>query len=489
MTLGKIKNQWFAGAFFIVLFAVLFSVRLGLFQKASSNDSSLRAANAKALIDKEAWMNIVQNGQKIGYSHRKIEQSPEGYTFTETVFMRINTMGVVQPIRIKTDGYLQPDMSLASFIFSLQSSIFNFRLRGVVKDKTVTIYSGPWGRESKTEITLSEKPHLANGILDTALQNDLKPGQSKTLHIFDPAVMAERPATISYQARERIQTPNGAVKAKKYSLDFLGVKQFAWIDDNGDVIREQGMLGITLEKVTSREALTGFSSSSSDLTEIASIPLDQNIQRPFELKELRVKLTHVDKNLFLNGDRQFYQNGILTIRKESLANRAPEDEKSVIALKPFLEATPLIQSDHPDIINQVQRIISPSDSETVKANKLIQWIYRHIEKRPVLSLPNALDTLRNRVGDCNEHAALTAAMARAAGIPAQIEAGLVYQRGRFYYHAWNVLYLGKCVTADAVFGQLPADVTHIRLVRGSEDKQIDLLGTIGKLQIHIEDYR
>ena len=65
-------------------------------------------------------------------------------------------------------------------------------------------------------------------------------------------------------------------------------------------------------------------------------------------------------------------------------------------------------------------------------------MYQNIQKRPVLSVPNALETLRNRVGDCNEHAVLLAALARAAGIPAQVEAGLVYQKGRFYYHAWNV---------------------------------------------------
>jgi transglutaminase-like putative cysteine protease len=79
---------------------------------------------------------------------------------------------------------------------------------------------------------------------------------------------------------------------------------------------------------------------------------------------------------------------------------------------------------------------------------------------------------------------LLAAMARDAGIPAQIETGLVYQRGRFYYHAWNVLYLGDWVTADAVFGQLPADVTHIRLIKGVE-RQIDLVEVIGRLKLAI----
>ncbi|MEE8481443.1 MAG: transglutaminase-like domain-containing protein, partial [Desulfobacterales bacterium] len=97
----------------------------------------------------------------------------------------------------------------------------------------------------------------------------------------------------------------------------------------------------------------------------------------------------------------------------------------------------------------------------------------------------ALDTLKNLMGDCNEHAVLMAALARAAGIPAQIEAGLVYVKGRFYYHAWNVLYLGEWITVDSLMGQMPADVTHIRFVRGEPNKQIDLIGVIGKVKLEI----
>jgi hypothetical protein len=34
---------------------------------------------------------------------------------------------------------------------------------------------------------------------------------------------------------------------------------------------------------------------------------------------------------------------------------------------------------------------------------------------------------------------------------------------------------------------MPADVTHIRLVRGEADRQIDLMGVIGQLQLEIVD--
>ena len=155
----------------------------------------------------------------------------------------------------------------------------------------------------------------------------------------------------------------------------------------------------------------------------------------------------------------------------------------------YLRPEPLIQSDHERIRSLAESIVSgpPSQPPLDKAHRLMQWVHLNIEKRPVLSMPDALSTLENRMGDCNEHAMLLAALARAAGIPARVEAGLVYLKGKFYYHAWNLLYVGRWVTADAVFGQLPADVTHLRFVTGSMQQQLNLAGVIGNLTIDILD--
>jgi hypothetical protein len=114
-------------------------------------------------------------------------------------------------------------------------------------------------------------------------------------------------------------------------------------------------------------------------------------------------------------------------------------------------------------------------------------VYRHLRKQPVLSVPNALEILENKVGDCNEHAILLAALGRAAGIPTRIEAGLVYMNDRFYYHAWNAFFLGRWVTADAVFDQMPADLSHVRLVIGGLEQQVDLMGVIGRIAITVEE--
>ena len=62
---------------------------------------------------------------------------------------------------------------------------------------------------------------------------------------------------------------------------------------------------------------------------------------------------------------------------------------------------------------------------------------------------------------------------------------MVFLRKSFFYHAWNSIYVGRWVTVDALFDQIPADVTHIRLASGMQKDQLDILGLIGNLNIQI----
>ncbi|MEA1968958.1 MAG: hypothetical protein U9N77_12170 [Thermodesulfobacteriota bacterium] len=65
------------------------------------------------------------------------------------------------------------------------------------------------------------------------------------------------------------------------------------------------------------------------------------------------------------------------------------------------------------------------------------------------------------------------------------ETGLVYLNKNFYYHAWNSVHLGRWISVDALFNQIPADVTHIRLTSGSKAMELDLIKVIGKIKLEI----
>ncbi|MGD8882276.1 MAG: transglutaminase-like domain-containing protein, partial [Desulfobacterales bacterium] len=223
---------------------------------------------------------------------------------------------------------------------------------------------------------------------------------------------------------------------------------------------------------------------------IASVASNTKLENVEALDVLKVKIQGISsQNIKLQGGRQTFKKPVLTVRKERLSNLAValEPENLAPLEKIFLKPGPFIQSDHQKIRALAQEILKDEANAPplTRAKKLLDWVHTHIEKRPVLSLPDALSTLENRVGDCNEHAVLLAALARAAGIPTRIEAGLVYLKGRFYYHAWNLMYLGQWITADSLFGQLPADVSHLRFTTGSPKQQLDMMSVIGKVQLTI----
>ncbi|HBH87602.1 MAG TPA: hypothetical protein DDY17_08405 [Syntrophaceae bacterium] len=486
----RIKWHWIVGAGFVVLFIVLLALRLyypGQFSVFPAKDQTgPDFSRVHTRQDKEAWLNISQGGRKIGYAHRRLIRTDKGYHSVESVVMKINTMGVLQGITFKTNGYLNPDMTLSSFDFDLRSSLFRFKAQGVVNGKQVTLYTEMPGSEKKTVLTLKEAPRLPGSILESARVAEMKMGQGRSFHVFDPAAMGQRPVKVTFLGDDVIPVMGQSRKARKVSLDFMGAKQYAWVGEEGDILKEQGILGITLEQVTKHQALGAFTlTAGADLADIASVPSNVVIVDPSALTSLKVKITNIDtSNLTLHGGRQAFKKDILSVEKETIPPRSLR-EAQITSNEEFLKPGPFIQSDHQKIKDKVMEIISPDDPMNVKAEKLVAWVYKSVEKRPVLSVPNALETLNNLVGDCNEHAVLLAALARAAGIPAQVEAGLVYQRGKFYYHAWNVLYIGEWVTADAVMGQMPADVSHIRFVRGEADTQIDLIGIIGKVRLKV----
>jgi len=492
---------WFRiiGGVLIVIFLVLLAFRMNIITLPAAENRALEKTTVMPPEAKDTWMNIYQQGHKIGYTHRTFSRREQGFGLKEEVFMRIQTMGVVQGISLKTTGALNQDMTLVAFDFDLTSNLFSFHARGKVDKDRLSIVTKVAGDERRYEAPLKEQVQLSQGVFARALQADLKPGQEITLSIFDPMTMGSRPVRLSFEGEEKVTIMNRRQTLKKYAVDFMGARQYAWVDKEGDVVREEGILGMALEKTTREDALAGLSArGSADLTDLASVDAQVQVPDPAELKILQVKLSGIEVGaLMLAGGRQTYDRGLLTVNKEiregsknggDVGRAKKGSDRTLKNRASYLASTPFIQTSDPAIRAQAGSIISRDDGDEQKARKILTWVFKNIEKRPILSVSNAVETLNNRAGDCTEHAVLVAALARAAGIPTLIETGLVYQRGRFYYHAWNAFWLdgwGGWVTADAVMNQLPADVTHLRFVRGEVDKQLDLMGVVGKIKLQV----
>src|SRR5690606_19348377 len=110
---------------------------------------------------------------------------------------------------------------------------------------------------------------------------------------------------------------------------------------------------------------------------------------------LNVRLGGVELEGFdLEGGRQSLRGDTLVITREqsfSASYALPYAGGGEAAEE--LGATPLIQSDHPRIIETAQRIAGGSTTPAEVARRLAEWVYGELDKDVTLSVPSALQVL------------------------------------------------------------------------------------------------
>ncbi len=438
--------------------------------------------------EKDTWMAIYQDREKIGFARSRIVKESKGYVVLENAVMNLRAIGAVHRISTDIIGHLNQDASLRSFVFMLDSGLVRFEARGRVEGRQMLLYTGFGGEERESKITLQEKPFLSIGVWPHLLKKRLAVGDRYRLSLFDPSIMAQKPVEISVIGQETISIDGRKVEAYKVKTAFSGLDVFSWIGLDGERLKEEGLMGLWMVKTTEDEARLGISSDPElDIAEAVAVSSDKKLPEPTSLAYLKIRLDGIEtEGLDLNTGRQRLTGSVVEV---SLESKEPVDMQRKVGLEPYLKAGPFIQSDHTTIRNLAESIAGHLNKNETKAREILKWVHDSLDKRATVSIPNALDTLEARAGDCNEHAVLFAALARAAGIPAKVSVGLVYTHDRFYYHAWNEVFLGEWITADALMGQMPADVTHIKFVEGGLDRQAEMVRVIGQVKLTVLEAR
>jgi transglutaminase-like putative cysteine protease len=272
-----------------------------------------------------------------------------------------------------------------------------------------------------------------------------------------------------------------------------------WIDEQGRVV-QMSQLGLDLRRLPYEVAFENWRLATAqgggrtapvpedrDILETTAIGANRRLRA--NVPELRVRLTNADLHGFdLTSNRQRLLGDTLIVQREPsaalvAAYTLPDGGKRI--LPELTMAEPLVQSNHPEIVKLASRLSRGQRDPRVVAERINRWVYDSLEKRITFGIPSALQVLHARGGDCNEHTQLFVALARAAGIPARVDAGLAYIDGKFYYHAWPEVYLGDWVAVDPTFGQFPADAAHLRFTIGGLGRQAEMIRLMGKLKIDV----
>lgn len=445
------------------------------------------------LKDSETWMSIFFKGQKVGYSVQSLTRIETGYIVDQKTYLRLNLMGQVRELRTVTSARLNKALGLKSFNFFMSAGPIRYQLTGRLSGLVLELTSQTAGHKSKSSLKLEKVPHLATGLMAYLTREGLKKGQRFKVPIFDPSTLSSRQVQIVVEDTEKLVIDGRTIDTYRVRLEYFGSQSYTWVDTEGGTVKEEGLLGLSLLRTTEEKAKEGLAGRAelTDVVAATSAPTNRRIDHPRQARFLRARLNGLDLAGFeLDGGRQRLVGDIVEVTRETtdFRHEVRLPVKDPI-FKPDLESTNFIQSRHPKVVSQARAITGGIRSPLEAVNRVVDWVFANLEKRPTMSIPSALDVLETKVGDCNEHAVLAAALLRASGVPTKIAVGVLYFEGRFYYHAWLEVFWGRWMAVDPVLGQIPADATHIRFLTGGLSRQTDMVRLIGRLEVEVLEVR
>ena len=442
------------------------------------------------------WMEIYLKGKKVGFSETRASPLGRDRLVEEKMVLALNLMGQPSVMRMTTRAVVDKVFALKQFRLVIDSGVVRFRVSGKVEANRMVVEVGEGDRKRDHLIPLAGPLTIGAALPGFFKGRDLGIGDEFRFTFFDPSILSHKEMLIKVTDKTVISVNDRDYPAFRLETKVWGQTLVFWLDEEGVLLKEEGFMGLTLVRSDKdRAPFDVDGSAGADFYDAAAIPVKQTLKRPREINYLKVKIAGLRDTGFnlamLNEGRQKLKGDMLEILQESASQSAPSklSEADITPnMKPFILPGINVQSDNSALVEKTKEIVGSETDFRVVARKLMGWVYENVEKRPVVSVPDALAVLETKVGDCNEHAVLLTALLRAAGIPARECVGIVYTDHRFFYHAWTEAYLGHWISMDATLNQMPTDATHIKLVHGGLDRQAELMALMGKLQLDIVDY-
>jgi len=137
-----------------------------------------------------------------------------------------------------------------------------------------------------------------------------------------------------------------------------------------------------------------------------------------------------------------------------------------------LKATPVMEVDDPEVQAIARRLVADHKDARGAARAIAEFVFGTLSKgSSSTAAPTAKRILRDRCGDCSEHALLFTTLCRAAGIPARRCSGYVCIGGDWGGHAWCEIWVGAWIGADPTTNEIGTRARYIFCTR-QDDREI-----------------
>jgi len=437
-----------------------------------------------------SWYGIYMQEKKIGYSRTRVVRQDTLFICTDHTYLAFKMIGRDKSINTYARAVTDSKLRLLSFIFTITGEDTDFGLRGQVDEDVLNLSITVGGESRGEQIPLDEPPQLPSTVQLLLAGRELNEGDRFSTTVFDPSAMSNIQLEIEVLGRETILYNGAQTQVWHIRQEMGGMLVDTYIDDRQRLLEERSEMGYRVVLEDEIKARTGnWRQGRTDIQRLVAVVPDRPLPEARRIASIKLELTGVGQDTFnLRGGCQSYENMVLEVVPRLPVPGQLSDTLPTVIRDVCTAQGSFVQSEHPRLLALAAELIDLEAGDMDKIRSIMRWMDENIEKKPTFSIPNTLEVLERKSGDCNEFAVLFCSLARAAGIPTRVAMGLVYVEDAFYYHAWNECWLGDWIPVDPIFGQFPADATHLRFLAGDMDRQIEILPLVGKVGIKVMDY-
>lgn len=283
-------------------------------------------------------------------------------------------------------------------------------------------------------------------------------------------------------------------KSKIVEMEYNSVPISTTLNNSGIPILTNIKEGLIVSILKGNKTVAKFKNrDSGDIISKSSI-LNKGvkIKRPRATSMVKIKISGLSKTEIIKlpyqqvstlKNQQIVKSYTTALSKVKLTNR----EK-------FLKTNIYENSDYPPIKNQSLRWRKLSPEKIVE--KAVRFVYKHISNKNYANGQlTAAEAFDKKEGDCTEHAALLAALLKAAGVPVRMVYGVILMPdNKFYYHNWNDVFInGNWQPVDSTFNTERADAARVALFIG-ENSSFDrekigtlILQFVGSVELSVKE--
>ena len=500
--------------------------------------STLRADLAPAPKPvKETWDAVYIEGAKAGTFHtttREVERAGKKFlACTQAMRIAIKREGQVVALRIENGTEETPDGKVVGVSMTQFAGAGKLTQTGRVEDGQLVLRTSasddvrkmPW---NDSVIGLVRQEHLFQ-------EKKVKPGDQFSYASYEPTLQVVTTMRVTVKEPEEVdvlevnrQAPGAKaerVKKKLLRVEVVPDKvkvsgrplqlpgMTGWLDADLQMVRsetnQEGLGRFTIFRTTQTIAEEEGAAPAllPDLLISNLIPLNRTIPHPATAKEVvyHIHLKGDDdptdafsqdaRQKAMNIDGETFDLRVRAVR--SPVETTDTDKPGAESLK----STYFLDSANEKVKALAKEIVGDETDSWREAQRIEKWVHEHMKVSTAVDYIPASHTATDLRGDCRQYAMLTAALCRAAKVPARTALGLVYDKDAakgpvLAFHMWTEVYVeGQWMGIDAVWGEGGVGADHLKITdhSWSDTQTLAPLGAVtrvmGKIKVEVAEVK